>query len=61
MAGMFFLAQRSHMDTDSPGNQAGYDEDVQYNVTGFSQLHDRGTGGLNGEGPSRHSRSAWRC
>ncbi|TFK55634.1 glycoside hydrolase family 92 protein [Heliocybe sulcata] len=33
------------MDTDSPGNQAGYDADPQYNVTGFSQLHDSGTGG----------------
>ncbi|OCH84461.1 glycoside hydrolase family 92 protein [Obba rivulosa] len=33
------------MDTDSPGNQAGYDADPQFNVTGFSQLHDDGTGG----------------
>ncbi|KAG6836178.1 hypothetical protein H0H93_010583, partial [Arthromyces matolae] len=33
------------MDTDSPGNHAGYDADPQYNVTGFSQLHDDGTGG----------------
>ncbi|KAK7014456.1 hypothetical protein VNI00_019350 [Paramarasmius palmivorus] len=33
------------MDTDSPGNHAGYDGDPQYNVTGFSQLHQTGTGG----------------
>ncbi|KAF9261888.1 hypothetical protein L218DRAFT_463546 [Marasmius fiardii PR-910] len=33
------------MDTDSPGNHAGYDADPQYNVTGFSQLHQEGTGG----------------
>ncbi|PFH46413.1 glycoside hydrolase family 92 protein [Amanita thiersii Skay4041] len=33
------------MDTDSPGNHAGYDGDAQFNVTGFSQLHDSGTGG----------------
>ncbi|EGO04001.1 glycoside hydrolase family 92 protein [Serpula lacrymans var. lacrymans S7.3] len=33
------------MDTDSPGNQAGYDADPTYNATGFSQLHDNGTGG----------------
>ncbi|KAG7094587.1 hypothetical protein E1B28_005412 [Marasmius oreades] len=33
------------MDTDSPGNHAGYDADPQFNVTGFSQLHDSGTGG----------------
>ncbi|EIN11122.1 glycoside hydrolase family 92 protein [Punctularia strigosozonata HHB-11173 SS5] len=33
------------MDTDSPGNQAGYDRDPQFNVVGFSQLHDQGTGG----------------
>ncbi|KAI0922609.1 hypothetical protein AcV5_009537 [Taiwanofungus camphoratus] len=33
------------MDTDSPGNQAGYDANPIYNVTGFSQLHDDGTGG----------------
>ncbi|KAF9044979.1 glycoside hydrolase family 92 protein [Panaeolus papilionaceus] len=33
------------MDTDSPGNHAGYDGDPQFNVTGFSQLHDSGTGG----------------
>ncbi|KAL0566377.1 hypothetical protein V5O48_015636 [Marasmius crinis-equi] len=32
------------MDTDSPGNHAGYDADPQFNVTGFSQLHDDGTG-----------------
>ncbi|KAI0767764.1 glycoside hydrolase family 92 protein [Fomes fomentarius] len=33
------------MDTDSPGNHAGYDANPIYNVTGFSQLHDDGTGG----------------
>ncbi|KAJ3558216.1 hypothetical protein NM688_g1058 [Phlebia brevispora] len=33
------------MDTDSPGNQAGYDANPVFNVTGFSQLHDDGTGG----------------
>ncbi|KAG6888312.1 hypothetical protein C0995_009249 [Termitomyces sp. Mi166 len=33
------------MDTDSPGNHAGYDADPQFNATGFSQLHDDGTGG----------------
>ncbi|KAH9835013.1 glycoside hydrolase family 92 protein [Rhodofomes roseus] len=33
------------MDTDSPGNQAGYDADPTYNAWGFSQLHDQGTGG----------------
>ncbi|KAF9259596.1 glycoside hydrolase family 92 protein [Marasmius fiardii PR-910] len=33
------------MDTDSPGNHAGYDADPKFNVTGFSQLHDSGTGG----------------
>ncbi|KAH8104834.1 glycoside hydrolase family 92 protein [Cristinia sonorae] len=33
------------MDTDSPGNHAGYDGDARFNVTGFSQLHDDGTGG----------------
>ncbi|KAK0209677.1 glycosyl hydrolase family 92-domain-containing protein [Armillaria fumosa] len=33
------------MDTDSPGNHAGYDGDARYNVTGFSQLHQSGTGG----------------
>ncbi|KZT08230.1 glycoside hydrolase family 92 protein [Laetiporus sulphureus 93-53] len=33
------------MDTDSPGNQAGYDANPIYNATGFSQLHDQGTGG----------------
>ncbi|TCD69013.1 hypothetical protein EIP91_009076 [Steccherinum ochraceum] len=33
------------MDTNSPGNHAGYDGDPQFNVTGFSQLHDDGTGG----------------
>ncbi|KAG2122899.1 glycosyl hydrolase family 92-domain-containing protein [Suillus bovinus] len=33
------------LDTDSPGNQAGYDADATFNATGFSQLHDSGTGG----------------
>ncbi|KAI0697371.1 glycoside hydrolase family 92 protein [Cytidiella melzeri] len=33
------------MDTDSPGNHAGYDANPIFNVTGFSQLHDDGTGG----------------
>jgi len=33
------------MDTDSPGNQAGYDANATFNATGFSQLHDTGTGG----------------
>ncbi|KAG6916146.1 hypothetical protein DXG01_008297 [Tephrocybe rancida] len=36
---------KAGMDTDSPGNHAGYDGDAQFNVTGFSQLHDDGTGG----------------
>ncbi|GLB36560.1 putative glycoside hydrolase family 92 protein [Lyophyllum shimeji] len=36
---------KAGMDTDSPGNHAGYDGDPQFNVTGFSQLHDSGTGG----------------
>ncbi|KAF5320469.1 hypothetical protein D9611_010776 [Ephemerocybe angulata] len=36
---------KAGMDTDSPGNHAGYDGDAKYNVTGFSQLHDTGTGG----------------
>ncbi|KIJ55604.1 glycoside hydrolase family 92 protein [Sphaerobolus stellatus SS14] len=36
---------KAGLDTDSPGNQAGYDADPKYNVTGFSQLHDDGTGG----------------
>ncbi|TEB24719.1 hypothetical protein FA13DRAFT_1738929, partial [Coprinellus micaceus] len=36
---------KAGMDTDSPGNHAGYDGDPKYNVTGFSQLHDSGTGG----------------
>ncbi|KAI0649690.1 glycoside hydrolase family 92 protein [Trametes meyenii] len=33
------------MDTDSPGNHAGYDANPRFNATGFSQLHDDGTGG----------------
>ncbi|KZP14452.1 glycoside hydrolase family 92 protein [Athelia psychrophila] len=33
------------MDTNSPGNQAGYDANAAYSVTGFSQMHDSGTGG----------------
>ncbi|KAH7915153.1 glycoside hydrolase family 92 protein [Hygrophoropsis aurantiaca] len=33
------------LDTNSPENQAGYDGDASYDATGFSQLHDSGTGG----------------
>ncbi|KAN0133100.1 Glycosyl hydrolase family 92 domain containing protein [Lactarius tabidus] len=33
------------MDIDSPGNHAGYDANSSFLVTGFSQLHDDGTGG----------------
>ncbi|KAG1871150.1 glycoside hydrolase family 92 protein [Suillus tomentosus] len=33
------------LDTDSPGNQAGYDANPIFNAIGFSQLHDSGTGG----------------
>ncbi|KAI0040367.1 glycoside hydrolase family 92 protein [Auriscalpium vulgare] len=33
------------MDTDSPGNHAGYDANGTFRVLGFSQLHDDGTGG----------------
>ncbi|KAI0672074.1 glycoside hydrolase family 92 protein [Trametes maxima] len=33
------------MDTDSPDNHAGYDSNPSFFVTGFSQLHDDGTGG----------------
>ncbi|QRV87315.1 glycoside hydrolase family 92 protein [Ceratobasidium sp. AG-Ba] len=33
------------MDTDSPDRHAGYDRNISYNATGFSQLHDSGTGG----------------
>lgn len=33
------------LDTDSPGNQAGYDANITFNAIGFSQLHDSGTGG----------------
>ncbi|TDL23291.1 glycoside hydrolase family 92 protein [Rickenella mellea] len=36
---------KAGMDTDSPGNHAGYDADPIYKATGFSQLHDDGTGG----------------
>ncbi|KAI5117324.1 hypothetical protein M0805_002339 [Coniferiporia weirii] len=36
---------KAGMDTDSPENHAGYDADPRYSVTGFSQLHDDGTGG----------------
>ncbi|KAF5364126.1 hypothetical protein D9756_000963 [Leucocoprinus leucothites] len=36
---------KAGMDTDAPGNHAGYDGDPKSNVTGFSQLHDSGTGG----------------
>ncbi|KAF9243817.1 glycoside hydrolase family 92 protein [Melanogaster broomeanus] len=43
------------LDTDSPGNQAGYDANVIFNATGFSQLHDSGTGG----GPSLSNFKLW--
>ncbi|KAI0658157.1 glycoside hydrolase family 92 protein [Cubamyces menziesii] len=33
------------MDTDSPDNHAGYDSNPSFSATGFSQLHDDGTGG----------------
>ncbi|KAI0708317.1 glycoside hydrolase family 92 protein [Earliella scabrosa] len=33
------------MDTDSGDNHAGYDANPDFSVTGFSQLHDDGTGG----------------
>ncbi|KAL1746800.1 glycosyl hydrolase family 92-domain-containing protein [Schizophyllum fasciatum] len=36
---------KAGMDTDSPGNHAGYDGNATYNATGFSQLHESGTGG----------------
>ncbi|KLO11779.1 glycoside hydrolase family 92 protein [Schizopora paradoxa] len=36
---------KAGMDTDSPGNHAGYDADPKYSVMGFSQLHEDGTGG----------------
>ncbi|GBE89826.1 Uncharacterized secreted [Sparassis crispa] len=36
---------KAGMDTDSPHNQAGYDANAIYNATGFSPLHDDGTGG----------------
>ncbi|THV06347.1 glycoside hydrolase family 92 protein [Dendrothele bispora CBS 962.96] len=36
---------KTGMDTDSPGNHAGYDGNSTFNATGFSQLHDSGTGG----------------
>ncbi|KAJ3767377.1 hypothetical protein FB446DRAFT_652242 [Lentinula raphanica] len=36
---------KAGLDTNSPGNQAGYDADPQYYAIGFSQLHDSGTGG----------------
>ncbi|KIK62122.1 glycoside hydrolase family 92 protein [Collybiopsis luxurians FD-317 M1] len=36
---------KAGMDTTSPGNQAGYDADPQYDAIGFSQMHDSGTGG----------------
>ncbi|KAF5368241.1 hypothetical protein D9757_011215 [Collybiopsis confluens] len=36
---------KAGMDTNSPGNQAGYDADPQFLPIGFSQLHDSGTGG----------------
>ncbi|KAF4581463.1 hypothetical protein EYR40_009749 [Pleurotus pulmonarius] len=36
---------KAGMDTDSPGNHAGYDANPAYLATGFSQLHETGTGG----------------
>ncbi|KDQ19392.1 glycoside hydrolase family 92 protein [Botryobasidium botryosum FD-172 SS1] len=36
---------KAGMDTDSPERQAGYDGNLTYKATGFSQLHDSGTGG----------------
>ncbi|KAJ8523250.1 hypothetical protein ONZ45_g311 [Pleurotus djamor] len=36
---------KAGMDTDSPGNHAGYDANAAFWVTGFSQLHESGTGG----------------
>ncbi|KAF9531263.1 hypothetical protein CPB83DRAFT_131726 [Crepidotus variabilis] len=36
---------KAGMDTDSPENHAGYDGNPRWGVTGFSQLHDDGTGG----------------
>ncbi|KAL0946279.1 hypothetical protein HGRIS_012530 [Hohenbuehelia grisea] len=36
---------KTGVDTDAPGNHAGYDANPMFNVTGFSQLHDSGTGG----------------
>ncbi|KAI0319723.1 hypothetical protein OF83DRAFT_745538 [Amylostereum chailletii] len=36
---------KAGMDTDTPGAQAGYDSDPSFNVTGFSSLHNSGTGG----------------
>ncbi|OBZ76796.1 hypothetical protein A0H81_02961 [Grifola frondosa] len=36
---------KAGMDTDSPNNHAGYDANPIYSATGFSQLHDDGTGG----------------
>ncbi|EUC67499.1 glycoside hydrolase family 92 protein, partial [Rhizoctonia solani AG-3 Rhs1AP] len=36
---------KAGLDTDSPDRHAGYDRNITYNATGFSQLHDTGTGG----------------
>lgn len=36
---------KAGLDTDSPDGQAGYDANPIYHATGFSQLHDSGTGG----------------
>ncbi|KAF8603565.1 glycoside hydrolase family 92 protein [Ceratobasidium sp. AG-I] len=36
---------KAGLDTDSPDRHAGYDRNMTYNATGFSQLHDTGTGG----------------
>ena len=35
-----------HIYTPPPEKHAGYDANPIYNVTGFSQLHDTGTGGV---------------
>ncbi|QRW15832.1 glycoside hydrolase family 92 protein [Rhizoctonia solani] len=37
---------KAGLDTDSPDRHAGYDRNISYNATGFSQLHDTGTGGV---------------
>lgn len=39
---------RVQLETDSSNQQAGYDANSTFNATGFSQLHDSGTGGVSG-------------